>query len=202
LPIPRIEFDGEKFYLDYDKPNSVGKMRCFYGNVGVLLRAFGYITSMGAEGLEEVAEVSVLNANYLLQRLKEIRGIDVPYAKGRLRKHECVVSVERMFRETGIRAQNVSKRILDFGMHAPTTYFPQIVKEALMVEPTEAFEKEELDRFVEVMRKISKEAYSKPEIVLNAPENTAIGRLDEARASHPKTMALSWRMHLKKKSKH
>ncbi|UCE43699.1 MAG: aminomethyl-transferring glycine dehydrogenase subunit GcvPB, partial [Candidatus Bathyarchaeota archaeon] len=124
LPIPRVEFDGEKYYLDYDKPNSVGKMRCFYGNVGVLLRAFGYITSMGAEGLEEVAEVSVLNANYLLQRLKEIRGIDVPYAKGRPRKHECVVSVERMFRETGIRAQNVSKRILDFGMHAPTTYFP------------------------------------------------------------------------------
>lgn len=199
LPVPRIGLDGERYYLDYDRPRSVGKLRSFYGNVGVLLRAFAYILSMGAEGLEEVAEVSVLNANYLLKELKGIRGLDVPYAEGRPRKHECVVSVERMRRETGVRALNVSKRLLDFGLHAPTTYFPQIVREALMVEPTEAFEREELDRFVTVLRRISKEAYSEPEVVLNAPVNTAIRRLDEVRASHPKSMTLSWRMHLKKK---
>lgn len=199
LPVPSIGFDGEKYYWDYDRPHSVGRVRCFYGNVGVLLRAFAYILSLGAEGLEEATEVSVLNANYLLKKLKEIRGFDVPYAEGRPRKHECVVSVERMFRETGVRALNVSKRILDFGLHAPTTYFPQIVKEALMVEPTEAFEKEELDRFVEVMQRISEEAYSKPEVVLNAPVNAAIGRLDEVKASHPQSLTLSWRMHLKRR---
>ncbi len=103
-----------------------------------------------------------------------------------------------MQRETGIRALDVSKRILDYGMHAPITYFPLIVKEALMIEPTESFEKEELDRFIEVMKRISEEAYSSPEKILKAPHNTAIRRLDEARASHPRTMRLSWKMHLKK----
>jgi glycine dehydrogenase subunit 2 len=199
LPIPRIEVDGEKYYLDYERPHSVGKIRCFYGNVGVLLKAFAYILSLGAEGLEEVAEVSVLNANYLLQKLKEIRGFDIPYAKNRPRKHECVFSVDKMHRETGVRALDVSKRILDYGLHAPITYFPLIVKEALMIEPTESYEKEELDRFVEIMRRISNEAYSEPETVLDAPQNTATTRLDEAKASHPKTMTLSWRMYRKKK---
>ena len=198
LPIPRIAVDGEKYYLDYDRPHSVGKIRCFYGNVGVLLKAFAYILSLGADGLEEVAEVSVLNANYLLQKLKAIRGFDIPYAKNRPRKHECVFSVDRMQKETGIRALDISKRILDYGMHAPITYFPLIVKEALMIEPTESYEKEELDRFVEIMRKISDEAYSKPKTVLNAPQNTATPRLDETKASHPRTMTLSWRMHRKK----
>ncbi|MFB0523283.1 MAG: aminomethyl-transferring glycine dehydrogenase subunit GcvPB, partial [Candidatus Bathyarchaeia archaeon] len=199
LPVPRIEVDGEKYYLDYDKPHSVGKIRCFYGNVGVLLKAFAYILNLGAEGLEEVAEVSVLNANYLLQKLKEIRGFDIPYAKNRPRKHECVFSLDKLYKETGVRALDIAKRILDYGMHAPITYFPLIVKEALMIEPTESYEKEELDRFIETMRRISDEAYSKPEGVLNAPQNTAILRLDEAKASHPKTMTLSWRMHWKKK---
>ena len=199
LPIPRIGFDGEKYHLDYNRPHSIGKIRCFYGNVGVLLKAFAYILSLGAEGLEEAAEVSVLNANYLLQKLKTIRGFDIPYAKNRPRKHECVFSLDKMYRDTGVRALDVSKRILDCGMHAPITYFPLIVKEALMIEPTESYEKEELDRFVDIMRKISKEAYSNPEKILNAPQNTAITRLDEAKASHPKTMTLSWRMHLKKK---
>jgi glycine dehydrogenase subunit 2 len=198
LPVPRIEFDGAKYHWNYDKPHSIGKVRCFYGNVAVLLKAFAYILSLGAEGLREVAEVSVLNANYLLQKLKGIRGFDIPYAESLPRKHECVFSVDRMFRETGVRALDVSKRVLDYGLHAPTAYFPLIVREALMIEPTESYEKEELDRFVEVMRRISEEAYSDPEKVLSAPQNTAVARLDEARASHPKTMTLSWRMHLKR----
>ena len=103
-----------------------------------------------------------------------------------------------MYKETGVRALDISKRILDFGMHSPTTYFPLIVDEALMIEPTESAEKEELDRFVDVMEKISAEAYSSPDIVKKAPQNTAITRLDEVKASHPRTMALSWRMHMKR----
>lgn len=198
LPIPRIMFDGKQYRLDYAKPHSVGKIRGFYGNVGVLLKAFAYILSLGAEGLEEVAEVSVLNANYVMKKLEKIRGFELPFARGRPRKHECVISAKKLHKETGIRALDVSKRILDYGMHAPTIYFPLIVDEALMIEPTESFEKEELDRFVEVMRKISDEAYSTPDVVLKAPKNTAVARLDEVKASHPKTMALSWKMYQKK----
>jgi len=198
LPVPRIVFDGKQYRLDYDKPHSIGKIRGFYGNVGVLLKAFAYILSLGAEGLEEVAEVSVLNANYVMKKLEKIRGFELPYAQGRPRKHECVISAKKLYKETGIRALNVSKRILDYGMHAPTVYFPLTVDEALMIEPTESFEKEELDRFVEVMRKISDEAYSTPDVVLEAPKNTAVTRLDEVKASHPKSMALSWKMYLKR----
>jgi glycine dehydrogenase subunit 2 len=198
LPIPRVAFDGKRYYLDYNKSHSIGKIRSFYGNTAVLLRAFAYILNLGVEGLEEIAEVSVLNANYLMKKLKEIEGYELPYANERPRKHECVFSVRRLSEEKGIRALNISKKILDYGMHSPTTYFPLIVKEALMIEPTESFEKEELDRFIEVMKSISKDADGNPDRILNAPQNTAATRLDEVKASHPKTMILSWRMYKKK----
>ncbi len=201
LPVPRIVFDGKRYSLDYDRAQSIGKIRSFYGNVAVLMRAYAYILSLGAEGLEEAAEISVLNANYLLKKLSSIHGFELPFAKNRPRKHECVFSLKKLYRETGVRALDFSKRMLDYGMHAPTTYFPQIVEEALMIEPTESFEKEELDRFAEIAAKIAKEAYSAPEIVLKAPQNTALGRLDEVQASHPRTMALSWRMHQKKSNR-
>jgi len=200
LPVPQIAFDKKRkhYFWDYNKPESIGKIRSFYGNIAVLLRAYGYILSMGGEGLEEAAEISVLNANYLVKKLKEIRGFELPYAERRPRKHECVFSGKPMFKETGVRAADVAKRILDYGMHSPTTYFPLIVEEALMIEPTESVEKEELDRFVEVLKKISSEAYTNPDLLKNAPYNTAVARLDEVKASHPKTMALSWRMHQKR----
>jgi glycine dehydrogenase subunit 2 len=197
LPVPQVAYDEKRkcYYLDYNKPQSIGKVRSFYGNIAVLLRAYAYILSMGREGLEEASEISVLNANYLIKKLCEIRGFELPYAKGRPRKHECVFSVKPMYKETGVRAIDVAKRLLDYGLHPPTTYFPLIVDEALMIEPTESMEKEELDRFVEALRKISEEAYSNPDLVKNAPFNAAVTRLDEVKASHPKTLALSWRMH-------
>jgi len=200
LPVPRIAYDDKRkrYFLDNDKPDSVGKVRGFYGNVAVLLRAYAYILSMGAEGLEEAAEISVLNANYLAKKLSQIQGFELSYATERPRKHECALSAKKLFRDTGVRAMDVAKRILDYGMHSPTIYFPLIVEEALMIEPTESADKKELDRFVEVMEKISKEAYTNPDLVRKAPQNTAITRLDEAKASHPKTMALSWRMHQKR----
>jgi glycine dehydrogenase subunit 2 len=199
LPVPRIVQDGQHYRLDYDKPHSIGKIRSFYGNVAVLLRAYAYILSLGLEGLKEAAEVSVLNANYVMKKLREIKGLNLPYDSEKPRKHECVLSAKTLKTETGVSALNIAKRLLDYGLHAPTIYFPLIVDEALMVEPTETFEKEELDRFVEAMRKICQEAYTNPENVLKAPHNTAVSRLDEVKASHPRTMALSWRMHLKKK---
>ena len=198
LPVPRIVFDEERYHLNYDRPHSIGKMRSFYGNVAVLLKAYAYILSLGFEGLKEVAEVSVLNANYLAKKLEEIKGLTLPYGSEKPRKHECVLSAKHLKSETGVSALNIAKRLLDYGLHAPTTYFPLIVDEALMIEPTETFEKEELDRFVEAMRKICEEAYTDPEVVLKAPHNTAVSRLDEVKASHPRTMALSWRMYRKK----
>jgi glycine dehydrogenase subunit 2 len=198
LPIPRVAFDGQQYRLDYDRPQSIGKIRGFYGNVAVLLRAYAYVLSLGFEGLKEAAEISVLNANYLMKKLKEIRGLTLPYDSEKPRKHECVLSAKPLKTETGVSTLNIAKRMLDYGLHAPTIYFPLIVEEALMVEPTETFEKEELDRFADTMRKICEEAYSNPENVLKAPHNTAVSRLDEVKASHPRTMALSWRMYLKK----
>ena len=200
LPVPRIAFNGKRYYLDYNKPHSIGKIRSFYGNVAVLLKAYAYILSLGVEGLEEVAEVSVLNANYIAKKLAKIRGFKLPFDEKIPRKHECVFSAKQLKNETGVQALNVAKRLLDYGLHAPTMYFPLIVEEALMIEPTESFEKEELDKFIEALKKISEEAYSQPEKVLNAPYNTSVGRVDEVKASHPRTMALSWRMYLKRKS--
>ncbi|MEM4733997.1 MAG: aminomethyl-transferring glycine dehydrogenase subunit GcvPB, partial [Candidatus Bathyarchaeia archaeon] len=198
LPVPRIVFDGERYRLDYDRPHSVGKIRCFYGNVAVLSKAYSYILSLGREGLEEVAEVSVLNANYVMRKLREIEGLVLPYGSEKPRKHECVFSAKPLKNKTGVSALNIAKRLLDYGFHAPTIYFPLIVEEALMIEPTETAEKEELDRFVEAMREICRESREKPEQVLRAPHDTAVRRLDEVRASHPQTMALSWRMYQKK----
>jgi glycine dehydrogenase subunit 2 len=198
LPVPRVSFDGKLYHLDYDNPNSIGKIRSFYGNVAVLLRAYAYVLSLGLEGLREVAEVSVLNANYVVKKLKEVKGLTIPFDSTRPRKHECVFSAKTLKKETGISALNLAKRLLDFGVHSPTVYFPTIVDEAMMIEPTETFEKEELDRFADAIHRISDEAYTNPEVVLKAPCNTAVSRLDEVKASHPKTMTLSWRMHLKK----
>jgi glycine dehydrogenase subunit 2 len=200
LPVPRVALDGHVYKLSYDRPYSIGKIRGFYGNVAVLLRAYAYILSLGREGLEEAAEIAVLNANYLVKRLSKIKGLMLPYDGARLRKHECVFSAKSLKNDTGVSAQDIAKRLLDYGFHAPTVYFPLIIDEALMIEPTESFEKEELDHFADAMQKICSEAYTDPETVKKAPQNTSVSRLDEVKASHPRTMALSWRMYLKKKA--
>ncbi|MGD8544613.1 MAG: aminomethyl-transferring glycine dehydrogenase subunit GcvPB [Candidatus Bathyarchaeota archaeon] len=198
LPVPLINYDGKRYRLDYDLPHSIGKIKCFYGNISVLVKAYAYILTLGFNGLREAAEVSVLNANYLARKLGHIKGLMLPYSDQKPWKHECVLSAKILKKETGVTATDVAKRILDYGLHAPTIYFPLIVDEALMIEPTETVEKEELDRFIEVMKKVCEEAFNDPKILLKAPHQTAISRLDEAKASHPKKMILSWRMFQKK----
>lgn len=194
LPVPLVEFDGEKYFFDYDRPHSIGKVKGFYGNFAVIVRAFAYILSMGPTGLEEVAENSVLNANYIARKLLKTEGYELPYAPKTPRKHEVVFSTTPLLQKTHISALNVSKRLLDYGVHAPTNYFPLIVHEALMIEPTETEPEEELNRFVDALKKISEEAFTNPELVLSAPHNTSVSKLDEVKAAHPKTMRLSWRM--------
>ncbi len=199
LPLPRIVFDGRNYFLDYNRPHSIGRIRSFYGNIAVLLKAYAYILSLGFEGLKEVSEISVLNSNYLMKKLKGIEGLFLPYDNEKPRKHECVFSAKPLKKQTGVSAWDLAKRLLDHGLHAPTIYFPLVVEEALMIEPTETFGKEELDRFVEAVAETCAEAYANPETVLRAPYETAVSRLDEVKASHPKTMALNWRMYLEKK---
>jgi glycine dehydrogenase subunit 2 len=194
LPVPVISFDGTQYYFDIDRPKSIGRLHGFHGNTAVLLKAYAYIMRMGWQGLHAVSEHAVLNANYLMKRIEGIKGFNIPYAPGIWRKHEVVVSAGPMERDTGVNARDVAKALLDRGLHAPTFYFPSIVEEALMIEPTETFSKAELDRFANALQEIAEQAYSDPKLVKCAPQNTAISRLDEVKAAHPSTMTLSWRM--------
>ncbi|MCF8885605.1 MAG: aminomethyl-transferring glycine dehydrogenase subunit GcvPB [Aigarchaeota archaeon] len=197
LPPPLVEYDEKEgiFYLDYNRPKSVGKIKMFYGNFSVLVKAYVYLLRIGGEGLVKVAETSVLASNYLLHKIRKLKGITLPYAPESPRKHEFVVSLSKLYKETGISAKDVAKRLLDYGYHAPTIYFPTIVEEAFMIEPTESESKKEIDNFYNVLSKIIEEAYEDPEKIKTAPHNTSVGRVDEFRASHPKTMIPSWRIY-------
>ncbi|MFO7836177.1 MAG: aminomethyl-transferring glycine dehydrogenase subunit GcvPB [Candidatus Thorarchaeota archaeon] len=196
LPVPRIvKKSNDSFTLDYDYPSSIGKVHGFFGNFGVLVRSYAYIYALGADGLREVSKLAVLNANYCARHIEQIKGFKLPYSQKAPRKHECVISAQQMKDDTGVTAMDIAKRLLDFGIHAPTVYFPQIVDEALMIEPTETESKEDLDSFIAAMETISREAYETPEKVKNAPHSTAFRRLDEYRAAHPRTLTLSWRMY-------
>jgi glycine dehydrogenase subunit 2 len=178
---------GDRFELDYDRPKSIGRLRGFQGNYGVFVRSYAYIRSLGASGLRDVSETAVLNANYLLAKLRS-EGVAeyLPAAYDRLCMHEFVLSGAPMKRDLHIRTLDLAKRLLDHGVHPPTVYFPLVVDEALMVEPTETETKETLDRFAAIVAEILREAAEDPEIARGAPYTTPVRRLDEAGAArHP-----------------
>lgn len=179
LPVPTVTFDGQKYNLYYDRPQSIGRMKSFYGNFLVMVKAYAYIRALGPDGLRRASEDAVLNANYIMRKILEY--YDLPY--DRHCKHEFVVSPSRIKKETGVRTLDISKRLLDYGFHPPTNYFPLIVDEALMIEPTETESKETLDAFCEALIAIAKEAYENSEVVKSAPHTTVVGRLDEAAAA-------------------
>jgi glycine dehydrogenase subunit 2 len=178
--------DGPLFGLDEDRPQSIGKLRGFQGNYGCFVRAYAYIRSLGAEGLQDASEVAVLNANYLLARLRELCGDALPLAFGERCMHEFVLSAAPLKKETGVRTLDLAKRLLDHGFHPPTVYFPLLVDEALLIEPTETETRETLDEFAEALAAVVAEARKDPQIALNAPYTTPVRRLDEAGAAkHP-----------------
>jgi glycine dehydrogenase subunit 2 len=177
--------EHERFTLDFDAPKSIGMIHSFYGNFAVMVRAYAYILSLGGEGLESVARESILNANYLKALLAPY--FDVPYDKPCM--HEFVLSGKRQ-KALGVRTLDIAKRLLDFGFHAPTVYFPLIVEEALMIEPTETETKRELDRFARAMKAIVEEVERTPELVKQAPLTTPVGRLDEGKAA--RELRLKW----------
>jgi glycine dehydrogenase subunit 2 len=183
LPAPVVARSGDRFYLDYDRPRSIGRVRSFFGNVGILLRGYCYIRTLGPEGLRHVSENAVLNANYLLARVKD--AYEVPH--GDRCMHEFVASARALRRERKISAMDIAKRLLDFGYHAPTVYFPLVVPEALMIEPTETESKETLDSFADTLLHICKED---AEFLHQAPHTLPVSRPDEVKAA--KELIFRW----------
>jgi len=178
LPIPRVIHGDNCYTLDYNLPKSIGKIKCFYGNFTVLVKAYCYIRLLGRENLRSIAEMATLNANYLQERLSEI--LDIPYK--RLCKHEFVASL-KFLKNRGIRALDIAKALIDKGFHPPTVYFPLIVEEAIMIEPTETESLDTLDRFVEALKEILDTAESDPSLVKESPRSHRVKRVDEAKAS-------------------
>jgi glycine dehydrogenase subunit 2 len=200
LPIPVLEFDGNKYYLDYNRPNSIGKVAEFYGVVPNIVRAYAWIMSMGAEGLKEASEVAVVNTNYLVKKLLEVRGVTLPWGKHHpFRMQEARFSLEKMKNDTGIGIDDVNHRIVDFGVQRCfTSHEPWIVPEPFTPEPPESISKEDLDRFVQIFHRISREAYENPEVVKKAPHNAAIAKIDPTPSTDPEKWAMTWRAYLKK----
>jgi glycine dehydrogenase subunit 2 len=178
LPTPVIMHKDDLFQWDWERPDSIGHMHTFFGNFGIFVRALTYILSCGRDGLREASEAAVLNANYLKAKLS--KAYDLPYMSPCM--HEVVLSGDRQ-KEKGVRTADIAKRLLDYGFHPPTVYFPLIVHEALMIEPTESESKETLDEFVETMLVIDREATENPDLLHNAPHTTPVRRLDEAAAA-------------------
>jgi len=183
LPLPLVGKDGEDYcwVTEKERPQSIGRLSAFMGKTGVLLRAYIYARMLGREGMHRVAEYATLNANYLMKRLEDV-GFDLAYPQRRA-THEFIVTLKRQSKEQGVTAMDFAKRLLDFGYHAPTTYFPLLVPECFLIEPTESEARDELDGFVEAMRKIQEEAETNPDLLHEAPHTQPVRRLDEVRAA-------------------
>jgi len=178
LPIPRVINQGEKFYFSEDFPDSVGKLNTFYGHFGIWVRAYSYIRCMGAENLKKASQLAVLNANYIKEKLKH--SYHLPYDKPCM--HECVFS-DKSQKAAKVTTLDIAKRLMDYGFHPPTIYFPLIVPGAIMIEPTETESKDTIDQFIEAMKQIAQEAEENPQLLLNAPRTTKLRRLDETAAA-------------------
>jgi glycine dehydrogenase subunit 2 len=178
-PIPVVQREGERFSLTTDRAQSIGRVRSFFGNFGMMVRAYAYIRELGPEGLKRVSEMAVLNSNYVAARLRD----HMPLAYETPSLHEAVFTDRKLEAKTGVKTLDLAKRLIDYGFHPPTVYFPLVVRGALMVEPTETESRQTLDAFVEAVVSVLREAEETPDVVLKAPHNTLLGRLDEARAA-------------------
>jgi glycine cleavage system P protein (glycine dehydrogenase) subunit 2 len=178
-PCPVLRRDGERFRVDWHRPESIGRVRSFFGNFGMMVRAYAYIRELGPEGLKNVSEMAVLNARYVAARLRQ----HFPLAFETPSLHEAVFTDKEIETETGVKTLDIAKRLIDYGFHPPTVYFPLVVRGAMMIEPTETETKQTLDAFVDTMATIKQEAETDPALVKGAPHNTRHRRLDEARAA-------------------
>ena len=198
LPVPLIEYDGEKYRLNYDLPDSIGKIGPFYGVASVVVRAYAWVMSLGAEGLREVAEIAVLNNNYLMQKMLEIRGVSAPYARGRRRIEQVRYSWEELVKDTGVHSEEIGLRAADFGVHYWTSHHPWVVPEPCTLEPTESYSKCELDEYAAILAHVAHEARTDPELVKTAPHNSTIHTIDHTPLDDPSQWAVTWRAYRRK----
>ncbi len=198
LPVPLVSFDGQRYYLDYDRPDSIGKVAPWYGVVPVIVRAYAWAMSLGAEGLREVAEIAVLNNNYLMQKVLQIPGVSAPYAKGKRRIEQVRYSWQALYEETGVHSEEIGLRAADFGVHYWTSHHPWIVPEPCTLEPTESYSKEELDEYAAILAYVAQEAREDPEKLHTAPHNSTIHRIDHSPLDDPARWAMTWRAYRRK----
>ena len=198
LPTPIVDYDNEKYSLNFDIPHSIGKIRSFHCVFPLVLKAYSWVMSLGAEGLLETAKVAGMNNNYLLEKIKKIKGAAAPYSEGKHRIEQVRYSWEQLTKDTGITTEDIAYRMADFGFHLWSSHHPFIIPEPFTIEPTESYSKEELDEYLEALEQISKEAYENPEIVKTAPHNSVIHRCDNSWLDDPEKWAITWRAYLKK----
>jgi glycine dehydrogenase subunit 2 len=191
LPVPIVAHESGRYRLvtKQDLPQSIGHLSAFMGNTGILLRAYAYARMLGGEGMRRVADFATLNANYLMAELKKA-GFDIAFPQRRA-SHEFIVTLKGLKEQTGINAMDVAKRLLDKGFHAPTTYFPMLVPECLLIEPTETESKQTLDAFVTALKEVLEEAHANPELVKGAPHTMPVRRLDDVKAA--RELDLVWK---------
>ncbi len=199
LPVPNITFDGQMYHLEYDNPDSIGQVRGFHGNIPAVLRTYAWIMSLGADGLKRVAEIAVLNNNYLTKRISEIKGVSISYPEGGQRLEQTRFSWEPLEQETGVTTEDVRRRIVDYGIQSyHTSHHPVIVPEPFTLEPSESFSKEDLDLYVDIFSKVSEEAYQETEVVLTAPHRSSITQVDRSDCDDPEKWAMTWRAYKRK----
>jgi len=199
LPVPLVTRSDDGYHLDYDLPHTIGKVRSFYGIFPVILKAYSWVRAMGARGLLEAARVAVLNNNYLLTCIRQIRGASAPYAEGHHRIEQVRYSWEQLTNETGVGTEDVTARMADFGFHLWSSHHPFVIPEPFTIEPTESYSKLELDEYLAGLEQISNEAYTDPEKVVTAPHNSVIHRVDHSTLDDPDKWAITWRSFLKKR---
>ncbi|WP_127125840.1 aminomethyl-transferring glycine dehydrogenase subunit GcvPB [Georgenia sp. SYP-B2076] len=198
LPGPVVERDGDRFYLDGDRPRSIGKVAPFYGVVPNIVRAYSWIRALGAEGLRAVAEVAVLNNNYLMKRILEIPGASAPYAAGRRRIEQVRYSWQELFEETGVSSEEIGVRAADYGMHYWTSHHPYVVPQPFTLEPTESYSRAELDEYADVIARVATEAREDPELVRTAPHHQSVHHTHHDDLDDPDRWATTWRAYLRK----
>lgn len=203
LPIPVVVKKDNRYHLDYDRPDSIGKVRKFYGVVAVVLRAYSWIMSMGADGLKEVSEVSILNNNYLMKRfLDEVRGVSAPWGKEKYRMEQVRFSFEKMKDDTGVGTDDVDRRVVDYGLQGYfQSHHPWLIPEPFTPEPNETYSKADIDEYVEIFKKISEEAYTDAEVVLNSPHRAAISKIEHDIITNPNDLIVTWRAYKRKRKK-
>ena len=198
LPVPIVDFDGETYSLNYDLPHTIGKTRGFYGVFPVILKAYAWIMSLGGKGLKEVARVAVMNNNYILENIKNIKGAASPYSAGKHRIEQVRYSWEQLTKETGVDTEDVTRRMADFGFHLWSSHHPFVVPQPFTIEPTESYSKDEIDEYLEGLKKVVEEAYENPEKVKSAPHNSVVHKIDHSTFDDPEKWAITWRAYLKK----